>query len=71
MLNAWEMAKLRTYYLHGPFDDGVEVWEAMMQDWCRRPAPCPSTEAPLLPDRSTFATEAEFRAALHVYERSR
>ena len=41
MLNAWEMAKLRTYYLHGPFDDGVEVWEAMMQDWCRGPHPVP------------------------------
>ena len=54
MLNAWEMAKLRAYYLHGPWQDAVELWTGVWSSWLQGPHPFPETTAPSMPCCSDF-----------------
>ena len=68
MLNAWEMAKLRAYYLHGPWQDAVELWTGVWSSWLQGPHPFPETTAPSMPCCSDFRNSLDFDEARKAFD---
>ena len=68
-MNAWEMAKLRRYYLHGEWDDGVHMWNDIWESWQSGFKPIPDPHQPSAGYAEDFSCLKDFEAALKEHER--
>ena len=69
VMNAWEMAKLRRYYLHSDLEAGTDTREEIWRSWQSGFKPIPDPCEPSKVYAEDFTCPKEFAAALKQYEK--
>ena len=68
-MNAWEMAKLRRYYLHGGWDEAATLWQDIWDSWNTGLKPIPDPVETPLARSEDFSCSESYTAALQEHER--